>query len=448
MVTTTDLLAYWPCYDNAANTTVEDVHASNDGTASANTSTIHSTDGKIDDCFDLEGSTPDYFEYPDIDNTTYSVGAWIKMESGGAVQTIMAKADGNAVGTISWLFRLNSDNKLALYHFPSITSAISSAALSTDTWYFVGATVNGSTGAAKLYINGSPDGTGTLSAYKVSNYTGTVGVQNENDEAQPFDGLVCEAFIFGRELSAQDFTDLWNSGDGLAYPFTEGPAVIEETDTTTLSDSLVSKSLLKRTLLDTSNLSDTLSNKSFLNRIFSDTTNLSDSLTALAVRASRLITASDTTILSDNITIDSIRQPRVFSAIDTTTLSDDLTIIKIGKNLISESDTTTLSDSLSIIRISDKLISVSDTTTLSDSLIINRSKHIELISETDTTNLSDDLTIICSRCPRFLNLSDTTTLSDDLDILSGDIIIIRSDVRKLYADDFIRKLTTNTGARK
>ena len=63
MVTTDNLVSYYKCDENAANTDVVDSHGSNDLTASTNTSNL-SAPGIINTAFDLDGSgnsTPEIY---------------------------------------------------------------------------------------------------------------------------------------------------------------------------------------------------------------------------------------------------------------------------------------------------------------------------------------------------------------------------------------------------
>jgi hypothetical protein len=198
-----------------------------------------------------------------------------------------------------------------------------------------------------------------------------------------------------------------------------------------------------------------------------DTTILSDSLSILEIRQPRLIDESDTTTLSESLTINSIRASRIFDVQDTTTLSDSLNIIKIGERVINELDTTTLSDSLIIIsdhddvleidlddttnlsdsliieRIIDRRISELDTTTLSDSLAISRSKKIFTKSFDDTTNLSDSLTILRTKKVFNKSFSDTLTTSDNLIILSKIPADVISKVFKIGLTSFNGTLVLN-----
>lgn len=96
---------------------------------------------------------------------------------------------------------------------------------STSTWYHIAVTRKSSDGSIKFYINGSQQGstqtgyTGTLRDNSdLPFYVGRYKDSGEND--RDLDGRVDELGVWARELTSTEIGELYNSGDGLQYPFT------------------------------------------------------------------------------------------------------------------------------------------------------------------------------------------------------------------------------------
>ena len=101
------------------------------------------------------------------------------------------------------------------------TSLCETDQLSTGTWYHIVVTYNTSTGW-KLYQNGTlKDSNSNIETIKTpgtlnTNYIGWV----DSGTNRHWDGLIDEIAVWDKELSSSEVTELYNSGDGLQYPFT------------------------------------------------------------------------------------------------------------------------------------------------------------------------------------------------------------------------------------
>jgi hypothetical protein len=98
-----------------------------------------------------------------------------------------------------------------------------SNAFTINTWVFVTATRNGSTGVEKIYVNGSQIATRTLTP----NYLYTSNTVYPSILAQKYDsssvsgylnGKIDELNIWTKELTSTEVTELYNSGNGKQYP--------------------------------------------------------------------------------------------------------------------------------------------------------------------------------------------------------------------------------------
>ena len=98
-----------------------------------------------------------------------------------------------------------------------------SNAFTINTWVFVTATRNGSTGVEKIYVNGSQIATRTLTP----NYLYTSNTVYPSILAQKYDsssvsgylnGKIDAVGIWNKELTSAEVTELYNSGNGKQYP--------------------------------------------------------------------------------------------------------------------------------------------------------------------------------------------------------------------------------------
>lgn len=107
-----------------------------------------------------------------------------------------------------------------------LNTATNNYTLTTGTWFHVVFTYAGSgTGTGKLYVNGSLQSNQLTST---STTGGGIGPEfaialRKNDLSLPFSGKVDEFGVWSRELTSDEVTQLYNSGNGVQYPFTSGP---------------------------------------------------------------------------------------------------------------------------------------------------------------------------------------------------------------------------------
>lgn len=102
-----------------------------------------------------------------------------------------------------------------------ITDSAGSTTLSTGVWYFIAFCWH-SGGTSTVYLNGSSEISGTfVSAGIASNVSTTIGGKWTGAAVVgTFNGLIDEVGYWTRQLSSGEVTSLYNSGNGLTYPFT------------------------------------------------------------------------------------------------------------------------------------------------------------------------------------------------------------------------------------
>lgn len=223
MALTDSLIAYWKL-DEASGDASDSV--------GSNTLTDHSSvgtgTGKINGARHFTKASGQFLTI--ADNTALSTGdidftiaGWVNADSLSSTMGIICK----------WL-QASSQREYRLDYASSrfrwlLSSAGTSADLvlsadnlgapSTGTWYFIVAWHDSVNNVAGIQVN---DGTANTSSYSSGVFNGTAGFDigtSESAAGIPFDGLVDEVGFWKRILTSGEKTQLYNGGNGLAYPF-------------------------------------------------------------------------------------------------------------------------------------------------------------------------------------------------------------------------------------
>jgi len=141
-----------------------------------------------------------------------TISAWIYLTANSSAnnpRTIISWGSASA-GQGRIFSVLNSSNNLAFWSYQS--SLNSSTSLSLNTWYHVAATVT--TGATKLYINGSLDTTGSNTLNSFSYGKTHVGelYYSTTTAARHFAGNIDELALFNSVLTASEILQIYNGG--------------------------------------------------------------------------------------------------------------------------------------------------------------------------------------------------------------------------------------------
>ena len=225
MALTDNLISYWKLDESSGN--ASDSVGSNTLT---NTNVTYAT-GKINNGAVFNAGT-DNLAIADatqvgLDITgNLSFSCWIKhtsVPSSGVAQWYLNKF--GASGNYGYrLYLYNNAGTLGLWFDCSANGTTNTGSTvnwtpSTDTWYHVIIVYTAASGSCAYYINGSQQGstqTGLATSIFNSNAPFALGSLNGS---QALNGVIDEAGIWSRALSASEITELYNGGAGLTYPF-------------------------------------------------------------------------------------------------------------------------------------------------------------------------------------------------------------------------------------
>lgn len=222
------LVSYW-ALDEASGTRV-DSHGSNDLT---DNNTVGSTTGIISTAADFEASNSEYLSHADnADLSTgdidFSFSFWVNAESFGSPWRIVAKGGANDLeyslegygGAAYW--RVTSGTGFAN---DTAVQATNAGTLSTATWYYIVVWHDSVNNQIGICVN---DGTPNTASYSAGTYDSGAEfrIGTFPTYGGDWDGLIDEVGFWKKVLSSQERTDLYNSGAGLAYPFSAGGGVV------------------------------------------------------------------------------------------------------------------------------------------------------------------------------------------------------------------------------
>ncbi|MBI5779683.1 MAG: DUF2341 domain-containing protein, partial [Planctomycetes bacterium] len=182
--------------------------------------------GRFGNALSFDG-TDDRVDVSDTDNLSFTNGMfttefWFKaptqIGSGDTRNYLVAKG-----ATSNYEYGVNIDRITGLVQFETWTSAGAGAGYITssiryddDTWHYLVATRDGngtSSNRVRLYIDGQEIGSGVLVTNSMSNTTSGIRFGNRSDlTASFYRGLIDEARIYNRVLSAAEITARYNAG--------------------------------------------------------------------------------------------------------------------------------------------------------------------------------------------------------------------------------------------
>lgn len=224
------LISLWEL-DESSGTRV-DAHGSNDLTQNG-TGGVGSGTGVISNAADFEVGDSDYLNITDASQTgldftsDFSFACWVKLESqhDGA---FMYKWGGSQAAYGFGYFNISSTYKLRFNGYAtgggSNVPFDIAQTLTSGTWYHVGFAFDAlghasGDGTVEMFVNGSSIGTVTNGSYTgSSNTTGAFSLSSLGSGIQwYYDGLMDQAVAWNRLVTAAEFSEIYNSGSGLAY---------------------------------------------------------------------------------------------------------------------------------------------------------------------------------------------------------------------------------------
>ena len=150
----------------------------------------------------------DYISFPFQESGNYTISAWFKLDV--AQTSIVVNWGDQATGERRSLLIWNGGS--GGYHVYSSTygsNIAGSTVLSTGVWYHASVTVDVSDGSAKVYLNGSLDGSGTNT---INSFTGTTGEIGRQPSGEYFEGSIANVGIWNRALSASEIESIYWKG--------------------------------------------------------------------------------------------------------------------------------------------------------------------------------------------------------------------------------------------
>ena len=176
--------------------------------------TISGATWNVGGYFDFDGTDDQVsFTASNLPSTGFSISAWFNMDN--------LPASGYAYGVVAWgdeaigerrsilVWNGGSGNPHAYFSgYGSSANIGGTTELSAGYWYHVVVTEEG--GTAKVYLNGSEDGSGSVTLNAFTGTTGRVG--NTGAINEDFDGKISDVKIFDKVLTTEEVTAEYNKG--------------------------------------------------------------------------------------------------------------------------------------------------------------------------------------------------------------------------------------------
>lgn len=295
---TTSLVSFWEL-EEASGTRV-DAHGAND---LADNNTVTSATGKVGDAADFEDANSEYLSITDAAQTglditgDFSFNFWVNFESDPDTNDACPIGKYGGAGTRSYLLQYIGGGWRVVISTNGTAEGVTTTvahAVSTATWYNIGATYDVSAGTLEIFVNGSSIGTGTGGPTSIADVAGAFNLGRNAAGGNYFDGLLDQVGVWTKLLSSTEMTDLYNGGAGLEY---DGPVTKTVTDTLTLTSATIKS--LTRKVLDTLTLSTEISALRGLNKTVTDTLTLSSTvIRSLARTVTDTLTLTTSRIIS------------------------------------------------------------------------------------------------------------------------------------------------------
>jgi len=315
----TNILSYYKL-DETSGTSIADSAGSSPGTVSG--ATINQT-GKIGKAVLFDAAAERITLSPVITTSTdFSFSAWVKPSFNTLTETNTQPILERGTSSPYNAFRIlpaSSEPTVACRLALAVAPWVESSGAITyefeedfnDTWIHVVGTWDYTNETSKLYLNGvkvAENSDTTSLATLTWTYIGMYNTASGNN----FNGLIDELGAWSKALTQDEVTDLYNSGDGLAYPFTNTKtftvdSILQKTDTKTFTiDSNLQDTFTKTFTID-SNLQDTFTKSFTIDSNLQDTftksftidSNLQDTFTKSFTIDAIIVKTNTKTFISD-----------------------------------------------------------------------------------------------------------------------------------------------------
>lgn len=227
MALTDSLVSYWKCDEASGN--LLDAHGTNELT---DTNSVGAGTGKINNGRDFESGSSQYFTLADnvsisVADIDFACALWVKLESKAAAQTLVSHWDGPS-NQRSWRIEYDSATDRFIFVVSSngtgganqvIVTANNLGSPSTGSWYYIVAWHDSVANTVNIQGN---NGTVDSASWSAGVHNSTAGFKIGAINATPgqfTDAVLDEIGFWKRVPTAGERTQLYNSGNGLAYPF-------------------------------------------------------------------------------------------------------------------------------------------------------------------------------------------------------------------------------------
>ena len=227
MALTDSLVSYWKLDEASGNAL--DAHGTNDLT---DHNTVTSIAGKINNGRHFAAASSEYFSHTtnasletgDID---FTLSAWAYLDSFDGNRMIISKF--TAPPDFEWrvfLQPFGADNaRFTVSNTGSgsdgnVTNA--SGTITTGQWYFVVAWHDSVANTINIQVNDGTVGSTSWSSGVLAAGASDLEIGSDQTGGELMDGIIDEVGFWKRVLTSGERTQLYNSGAGLAYPFSSG----------------------------------------------------------------------------------------------------------------------------------------------------------------------------------------------------------------------------------
>lgn len=217
--------AFWPLSEGTGTTAFDQTNDHNTATLQAGAS--WTTGNTEPNAVALTGASNSYVDVPEPainTGSSYTVSAWVKLNSTTGNNQTFASIDGSSISPFylqltggDFAFTLRSSDSTG-----STATVVTGLAPSMGTWYQVTGVYNAGTSTASLYVNGVLQSSKSFSsAWAASGHTAIGRAKWNGNKVDFTNGAVGDVRMYNKALGAQDILAL-GTGAAAYYPFEEG----------------------------------------------------------------------------------------------------------------------------------------------------------------------------------------------------------------------------------
>lgn len=225
MALTDNLVSYWKLDESSGN--AADSVGSNTLT---NNGTITYSASKINNGANLVAASSQYFSKTSQTGLAFSGGSfslafWTNPTSLVAFTYLLTLFDDDAPDSRSWYTRFNATGGVSVTlraadNLSNLTATVA-AGFTTGSLQHCVITYTASTHLIEVYRNGTSQGTADITAtsFRTSGSTFEIGSLISGGQNPAYTGQLDEIGAWSRVLTSTEVSQLYNSGNGLQYPF-------------------------------------------------------------------------------------------------------------------------------------------------------------------------------------------------------------------------------------